>query len=104
MQVNNNGNISPRVALPVFSLDNATVPTISPYHSNVDTTYIGHVWYRLTNNSDLLKRARKDIQMAYPHILTLEYLLIATWDHVTGPDRGTNKVINYRTKESGRRK
>ena len=42
----------------------------------------GKVFYRQTTDSNLRRQALIDIQRAYPDILGIDYLVIATWDHV----------------------
>ena len=62
------------------------IPLITVLWADVDTSPPngGCVWYRITNSSDLLQRARQDIQRAYAFAnqIEIDYLLIATWDHV----------------------
>ena len=55
-----------------------------PFYADVDTTPDdgGSVSYRHTTDPALLQRAMDEIQRAYPHTAAVEYLLIATWDHV----------------------
>ena len=52
------------------------------------------MWYRITNSSDLLQQARQDIQRAYAFAIEseIDYLLIATWDHVGYFPEQTDKV------------
>ena len=37
----------------------------------------------MTNDTDLLERAHTDIMRVYSSVSVPDYLLIATWDHVT---------------------
>ena len=55
----------------------------------------GFVWYRITNSSDLTERALKDIRNAHPRVADIDYLLIATWDHIGYYFRQTDKVSSY---------
>ena len=52
--------------------------------SNVDTSgdEAGKVFYRQTTDSNLRRQALIHIQRAYPDISDIDYLVIATWDHV----------------------
>ena len=95
-QVNNNGHITPgrsssrytAVELP----DN--VPRIAVYWADVDTRPddAGFVWYRTSTDSTLLEQVLDDIQRAYPSIEEVDYVLIATWDHVGYYRHGTDLV------------
>ena len=53
----------------------------------------GFVWYRTTDAPDLIERALKDIQSAYQSVIDIDYLFIATWDHVGYFPLLTDKVI-----------
>ena len=52
----------------------------------------GYVWYHLTTDHDLLQHALNDIRKAYPSVSNLDYLFIATWDHVGYFKMKTDKV------------
>ena len=52
----------------------------------------GFVWYRIADSPDLKERALKDIQRAYSSVPDVDYLLIATWDHVGYFPEQTDKV------------
>ena len=72
-------------------------PLIAVLWADVDTRPRngGYVWYRTTNSLDLLQRARQDIRRAYgfANESEIDYLLIATWDHVGYYSRLTDKVV-----------
>ena len=65
-----------------------------PYYADVDTRPEdgGHVWYRLTNSSEMIQRAVTDISKAYPSLSSIIDLVIATWDHVGYYKMKTDKV------------
>ena len=87
LQVNTNGILSfwsrftsPfRRSFPFFS-----VPLIAPYWDNVDTRRFGNIFYRQTTDTNLLQRARNQLQELFPSAgnFTPTYLFIATWDRV----------------------
>lgn len=62
------------------------VPLIAVFWADVDIRPLngGNIWYRITNTSDLLQQAKMDIQRGYEFDddREIDYLLIATWDHV----------------------
>ena len=57
---------------------------MSVFWSDVDTRELdgGVVWYRQTTDDILRQKALADIQRAYPAVSSIDYLFIATWDHV----------------------
>ena len=87
LQVNTNGILSFRSrftsplrrSFPFFS-----VPLIAPYWDNVDTRRFGNIFYRQTTDTNLLARARNQLQELFPSAgnFTPTYLFIATWDRV----------------------
>ena len=79
--MNIDGNISPGEPNPT---NNEQTPTILPYKADIDTSTEdgGNIWYRLSNDSTLLKRALNDSRKLNQSILFLDYALIATWDRV----------------------
>ena len=95
-QVNNNGNLSPGrsfgqyfpVKLPI------DVPLLAVYWADVDTrpSNGGYIWYRHTTASDALDRALVDVRRAYPAVADIDYVFIATWDHVGFFSLQTNRV------------
>ena len=59
------------------------VPLMSVFWSAVHTQWGGGVvWYRQTTDDILRQKALADIQRAYPAVSSIDYLFIATWDHV----------------------
>ena len=55
---------------------------MSVFWSFIVTRPGGVVWYRQTTNATLHQKALADIQRAYPAVSSIDYLFIATWDHV----------------------
>ena len=96
--MNNNGHLSPNQSYSAYVPITLPfeIPLIAVLWADVDTRPPdgGYVWYRITNSSDLLQRARQDIQRAYAfsNESEIDYLIIATWDHVGYYDRQTDKV------------
>ena len=72
-------------------------PRMAVFWADVDTRpgNGGFVWYRTSTNSTLLQQALRDIQRAYPSAGDLDYLLIATWDHVGYFSFGTDLVYMH---------
>ena len=96
-QVNNNGHLPLGPRYRKFNPRQLPfeVPLIIVYWADVDTSPDdgGYAWYRITTSQNLLQRAVKDIQRAYPFVSDeIDYLLIATWDHVGYWPRQTDKV------------
>ena len=54
------------------------------------------MWYRQTTNATLHQKALADIQRAYPAVSSIDYLFIATWDHVHHYRSRSDKVV-YKT-------
>ena len=97
LQVNNNGNISPGGPFGQFIpqvFPNSFFPLIAVYWADADTQPEdgGFVWYQIITSSDLLQRALDDISLAYPSAPDIDYLLIATWDHIGYYNLHTDKV------------
>ena len=86
--MNNNGHLSPNQSYSAYMPITLPfgIPLIAVLWADVDTSPPngGCVWYCITYSSDLLQRARQDIQRAYALAIEseIDYLLIATWDHV----------------------
>ena len=71
-----------------------TYKIIAPYWGDVDTRGTGQIFYRQTTDPNLLDRASRDIQAAYPLVknVVITNLFIATWDAVGYYNRQTDKV------------
>ena len=96
-QVNNNGHLSFESPYNLWTpqrLPFDIIPLIAVFWADVDTrtNNSGFVWYQITTSPDLLQRALKNIQSAYSSVLAVDYLLIATWDHVGYYRFETDKV------------
>lgn len=57
-------------------------PMIAVYWADVDTTNLGLVFYRETQDGTLLDKARDEIRDVYGRTFTPTSLFIATWDKV----------------------
>ena len=88
LQVNANGDISFLGGFSTFypGLFPSSNPLIAPFWADSDTSPAdgGDVWYRETNDLNLLERAKNTIRAACIDHITFEpvSLFIATWDHV----------------------
>lgn len=99
MQVNNNGLISFSKAVSNFTpssfpLSNG-LQLISPFWADVDTRETGTVWFRETNNSAVLRRARRDIQnIKFVNQISFQplFAFIVTWDRVGYYDNHSDLV------------
>ncbi|XP_069113377.1 sushi, nidogen and EGF-like domain-containing protein 1 [Argopecten irradians] len=81
--VNNNGHLSFFTAYAVYIPQNLPIPLplIAVFWMDVDTRSTGEVWYRLTNDSDILTRAQTDIANYYDNQTTFQptKVFIVTW-------------------------
>jgi len=71
---------------------------IAPYWADVDTTVTGNIYYRQTSDSILLDRANEQIGAAFPislDVISVENLLIATWDRVGYHSHQDDKVRSF---------
>ena len=94
--MNNNGDLSFGVAFgsaapTAFPIP--AYPVVAIYQADVDTRGTGSVWYRNTTDSTLLAKAANDIRALTGTSVSLQWLFIATWDHVGYYSYGTNKVV-----------
>ena len=69
---------------------------VSVFWNNIDIRNGGNVYVRLSNSSDELNKASKEIRSAYADmsLFTATWMLIVTWDNVTYYSMG-NKVHMY---------
>ena len=100
-QVNSNGHLTLNVSYSVWTprpLPFTDIALIAVLWGDVDIRPLdgGDIWYRVTTSSELLKRAKMDIQRGYEFDddREIDYLLIATWDHVGYYSFGTDRVIS----------
>ena len=95
--MNNNGDLSFGRAWSSFAPTQFPIPTypvVAIYQADVYTVYIGSVWYRITQNATLLAKAANDIRALTRTNVSLQWLFIATWDHVGYCcSSGTDKVV-----------
>ena len=70
-----------------------TYPVVAIYQADVDTRGTGSVWYRITQNAVLLAKAANDIRALTGTSVSLQWLFIATWDHVGYCCSGIDKVV-----------
>lgn len=85
--VNNNGHVSFESDLPSYQ-STLILPigfkVLAAFLADIDTTYAGTVYYRETDNKDLLQRAALDVQAHFSNFESYmpTSLFIVTWDHV----------------------
>ena len=86
--MNENGVISfdnsmPQLTFEPFPLNESL---IAPFWADVAITATGSIWYRETNETEILDRARREIQSAFfianQQTVNITHLFIATWDDV----------------------
>jgi len=67
---------------------------IAPYWADADIRGTGDIYYRQTSDYNLLARATEQITTAFPGLqdVSVDNLLIATWDRVGYYPKGTDKV------------
>ena len=72
-----------------------TYKIIAPYWADVDIRGTGNIYYRQSTDPGLLARATSEIRAAFynPTDVSIENLLIVTWDRVGYYPSGTDKVI-----------
>eukprot|EP00731_Ephydatia_muelleri_P016532 Em0009g956a len=96
--VNNNGDLSFGLAWLTWSptaFPISIYPVVAIYQADVDTRGIGSVWYRVTQNATLLAKAANDIRALTGTSVSLQWLFIATWDHVGYFYNGTDKTNTF---------
>ena len=79
--------------LPLNGTD-STKQIIASYWADVDTSGTGQIFYRQSTDPSLIARATSEIQAAFPasENVTIESLVIVTWDKVGYYDSNTDKV------------
>ncbi|XP_046664076.1 nidogen isoform X2 [Homalodisca vitripennis] len=98
--VNSNGLLSFLTEIPMFFSIQFPLnyPIIAPLYANVDTSGHGHIYYRETQDPDLLKRFNHRVQHFYPNLqapFTAKSLFIASWLEVGYFPSGTDKVNTF---------
>lgn len=97
LQVNNNGvvsfgtNVSQYTPDP-FPLDGGS-PFVAPYWADVNNVLGGNVYWRQTQDQQILSRCTADINQYFPNTpFTAIWALIATWDRVAYFGTASKKV------------
>ncbi|XP_075224050.1 nidogen isoform X2 [Lycorma delicatula] len=98
--INNNGILSFLTDIPVFINIQFPIdyPVIAPLYSNVDTRKAGHVYYRETENPELLARVSYNVRKLYPNLaaqFSAKSIFIVTWRDVGYYKEGSDKVNTY---------
>lgn len=67
-----------------FPINNSDIQLIAPFFANADTTRLGTVWFRETNDTTVLKKAEEDLHRAFPDQTSFQpqIAFIATWDGI----------------------
>ena len=67
-----------------FPLNNHDIQLIAPFFADADTTRLGNVWFRETNDTIVLKKAEVDIDRAFPDQTSFQpqVAFITTWDGI----------------------
>ena len=101
LQVNNNGHITFNRPFsrfnPEFPILGSNIAMIAPFWADSDTTAngSGYVWYRETDEEELVVAVKARIEQAYPFTaqdFVPRHIIIATWDHIGYYPRQTDKV------------
>ena len=71
-------------------------PLIPPPCANQDAQYCGSVWYRVTNDTDVIQRFNDEVASVTTGLIfpAIE-VFIATWDHVGYCCSNNNEVIFF---------
>lgn len=100
--VNNNGvvsfgtNVSQYTPDP-FPLDGGS-PFVAPYWADVNNVLGGNVYWRQTQDQQILSRCTADINQYFPNTpFTAIWALIATWDRVAYFGTASKKVNTFQT-------
>lgn len=97
-QVNDNGLLSFLTDIPQFFSVQFPLhyPAIAPLYCNVDIGGTGNIFYRETQDPQLLHEATDKVQKYYPNLaapFSARSIFIATWLEVGYFSLGTDKVI-----------
>ncbi|KAK6999593.1 nidogen-2, partial [Biomphalaria glabrata] len=98
--INTNGHVTFEAGFPVYQADR-TLPLghrmIAIFLADVDTTTIGRIYYRSTNDSALIERATADVQTYFSGFesFTPTYLFIVTWYQVGGYKLQSEKTNTF---------
>uniref|UniRef100_A0A674JID2 NIDO domain-containing protein n=1 Tax=Terrapene triunguis TaxID=2587831 RepID=A0A674JID2_9SAUR len=99
-QVNNNGVVSFGVSVSQYTPDPFPLadgrPFVAPYWGDVNNNLGGDVYYRETQNPELLRRLTRDINQYFPEIpFTATWAFVATWDRVAYYGSTSQKVNTF---------
>ena len=70
-------------------------PLIAPPCADQDTKYCGSLWYRVTNDNEVIQRFNDEVASVTAGLRSFSatYVFIATWDHVGYCCSNNNEVI-----------
>ncbi|XP_026502938.1 sushi, nidogen and EGF-like domain-containing protein 1, partial [Terrapene carolina triunguis] len=100
LYVNNNGVVSFGVSVSQYTPDPFPLadgrPFVAPYWGDVNNNLGGDVYYRETQNPELLRRLTRDINQYFPEIpFTATWAFVATWDRVAYYGSTSQKVNTF---------
>lgn len=99
LQVNDNGILSFLTDIPSFLNIQFPLeyPVIAPLYTNVDNRKSGDIYYRETQDPDVLAKVSNNIRKLYPNLaaeFTAKSLFIVTWLNVGYYKQGSDKVCH----------
>uniref|UniRef100_A0A8D0GFK2 NIDO domain-containing protein n=1 Tax=Sphenodon punctatus TaxID=8508 RepID=A0A8D0GFK2_SPHPU len=100
LYVNNNGVVSFDVPVSQYTPDSFPVEDgrafVAPFWADVDNRITGEVYYRQSQDQQLLQRVTADINTYFPHHkFAAAWLFVATWDQVTFYGAKSSKVNTF---------
>ncbi|XP_067399058.1 sushi, nidogen and EGF-like domain-containing protein 1 [Emydura macquarii macquarii] len=100
LYVNNNGVVSFGVAVSQYTPDPFPLadghPFVAPYWGDVNNVLNGDIYYRETQNPELLRRLTRDINQYFPTIpFNAMWAFVATWDQVAYFGSTSQKVNTF---------
>ncbi|XP_073457785.1 uncharacterized protein [Aquarana catesbeiana] len=98
--VNNNGFVSFEKELGNNSMLNVRIATVepflAPFQTDVKKEISGDIYYRLSNDSELLKMLGENISSYFPEVtFSPDWVFVATWDKVSYFGSKTNKTNTF---------
>ena len=98
LQVNSNGVLSFRSSFTTPSPQSLPLSTsdiiVAPFWADVDITNAGNIFYRFTNDTNILNGVEEKIRGAYNVDFSPALLFIATWDRVA-EFFGFSNIVSY---------
>ncbi|XP_071969230.1 alpha-tectorin-like [Engystomops pustulosus] len=97
--VNNNGLLS--FDMPINESKTQDIPIagetfLAPFWADVDNSLSGDIYYRWSNDSDLLSLNENELKIYFSDIFyTPKWVLVATWDKVPCYNSSTDKVNTF---------